>query len=72
MYIEKQVTYQFDFPDDDIRRIVKALRNKYDKSKARTLVMEVVSGWDDCDYYAWDSDETEQVLAEIEKRLKLA
>ena len=69
MVIEKQVWYTFDFPEDEIDRIVDLMREDYDERKAIREIEDVVSGWDDCDYYAWDRDETEKVVEEIKRRV---
>ena len=69
MIIEKTITYQFDFPDYEIDRIVESLWRDFSETKARSYILDVVSGWDDCDYYTWDSDETAEVLAEVNRRI---
>lgn len=69
MIIEKVITYEFDFPDYEIDNIVRQVWRDFTEEKARNCILDVVSGWDDCDYYAWETDETEKVLAEIKRRV---
>ena len=69
MIIEKVITYEFDFPDYEIDNIVEKVWRNFNEQEARFYISNVVCGWDDCDYYTWDTDETEEVLAEIRRRV---
>jgi hypothetical protein len=59
-----------EFPEDEIEAICQAIRNNdYSVSNIRDLVTDVVEGFEDCDYYVWGEDQTQEVIKEIQSRI---
>lgn len=70
MIVTWTVEYEMDFSDTCIDEIVDDLReNGWDEKYARKCINNEVSHFDDCDYYAWGTEQTEEVLNVIKQRL---
>lgn len=70
MIVEWVSTNIVDFPDDKLDEIVKEVnKTGWDKDKVTKMIMEVVSEFDDLDYYAWDESAEKQVIKEIKRRV---
>ena len=70
MTIEWTTYHVTEFPEETIEHICDRMREKYDEDLARRLIDDEVREWEDCDYYAWSSDESIQVLNEIKRRIE--
>ena len=58
------------FPEEDIERICELTRERcYEGSQIREAVIDTAMGFDDCDYYGWGEDQTQEVIREIKRRL---
>lgn len=70
MTLEWTTTNIVEFPENEIETICQAIRNNdYSTSNIRDLVIDVIEGFDDCDYYAWGEDQTQEVIKEIKHRI---
>ena len=69
MIIEKTIIRTFEFPDEEIDTIADDLRDNYDERILYKSIRDYTCGWDDCDYYEWDDDDTEKVAQEIKRRI---
>ena len=69
MIIEKTIVHTFEFPDDEIDDIADELRDEYNEKILYRRINDYISGWDDCDYYNWDSEDTEKVAQAIRQRV---
>ena len=59
-----------EFPENEIETICQAIRNNdYSTSNIRDLVIDVVEGFEDVDYYVWGEDQTQEVIKEIKHRI---
>lgn len=69
MIVTWTVEYGMDFPDDYIDEILNDLREDgWNEAYVRKCINEEVSGFEDCDYYAWGTEQTEEVLNVIKQR----
>ena len=70
MTLEWDVPACADFPEEVINEICDRMRTEgYNEAVAMHEIMEEVMGWDDEIYYLWSSDQTKEVLKEIQRRL---
>lgn len=70
MVLEWTINCDIDFPDAEIDKIVeKAKENEWNNDRIKTAILSVVDGFDDYDYWTWNSDQTDKVLKEIHRRL---
>ena len=64
------VSYETEFPESDIERICDYARYfGWDNAKILDLIHDVVMGFEDDIYYAWDHDKTMEVYYEIQRRV---
>lgn len=69
MKLNWTVEVSTDFPDDDINRLCTfAQENNFDISALTLEIMEVVSGFEDEDFYLWGSRQTKAIIDEIKRR----
>lgn len=70
MIVTWTVEHELDFYDDYIDEIVNDLQEKgrWDEKYARKRIREEIEGYDDYDYYAWGTEQTEEVLNVIKQR----
>lgn len=70
MTLEWDVPACADFPEEVINKICDRMRTEgYNEDVAVSDIMDEVMGWDDEIYYLWSSDQTKEVLKEIQRRL---
>lgn len=70
MILNWTVECSIDFPDAEIDEIVEeAKENEWNDDRIRTAILSVVDGFDDYDYWTWNSDQTDKILEEIHRRL---
>lgn len=70
MTLEWTTTNIVEFPENEIETICQAIRNNdYSTSNIRDLVIDVVEGFEDVDYYVWGEDQTQEVIKEIKHRI---
>lgn len=70
MVLEWTVDLAADFPDDVINRLGDMVREQgYDKQKLIFEIDNEVCGWDDSIYYQWGTDQTEEVIKEVLRRV---
>ena len=70
MTLEWNVPACADFPEEMIDQICDHMRAiGYNEAVAVSDIMDEVMGWDDEIYYLWSSDQTKEVLKEIQRRL---
>ena len=70
MIVEWDVHYTIDYPEDDIRDIIKVIEQEgWDDTKVASYIYDTISGFDDEYYYAWDHDQTMKVVDEIKHRI---
>lgn len=70
MTIEWTTIHDVEFPEETMERICDRMREKYDEDLALKLINSEVAGFEDYDYYAWDHDQTLQVLNEVKRRIE--
>lgn len=70
MVLNWTVECNVEFPEAEIDEIVKEAKEKgWNDDRIRTVILYVVDGFDDYDYWTWNSDQTDKVLEEIHRRL---
>lgn len=70
MVLNWTVECNVEFPETEIDEIVKEAKEKgWNDDRIRTVILYVVDGFDDYEYYTWNSDQTDKVLEEIHRRL---
>ena len=70
MKVEWDVHYEIDYPEDDIQDIIKVVENEgWNERKVASFIHDTICSFDDEYYYAWDREQTLQVLNEIKHRV---
>ena len=70
MVLEWTVDLAADFSDDVINRLSDMVREQgYDKQKLISEIDDEVCGWDDSIYNQWGTDQTEEVIKEVLRRV---
>lgn len=69
MKVTWTVEHEVEFSDSYIDEIVDELQeNGWNEEYARGCIEEETRGFEDCDYYAWGTEQTEEVLNVIKQR----
>jgi hypothetical protein len=70
MTLEWTVEYTVDFPEEELEHICDILRQEgYSDRYAVDLIREVIMGFEDDEYYAWSTKQTQEVMNEIKRRI---
>lgn len=70
MKVEWTLHYSTEFPEEELERICNYFRhNQWNRIKAMDMIQEVVMGFDDDVYFAWDYSQSEMVYNEILRRI---
>ena len=70
MVLEWTVNLVADFPDTVINRLCDIAREEgFDEQKLIHEINDEICGWDDDIYYQWGTDQTQEVIKEVLRRV---
>lgn len=59
-----------EFPERELTKLVNSIQeNGWNYAQLISSINDVVTGFDDSDYYAWGEDQTNEVINEVRRRV---